>query len=137
VYLLIECTFIFRVQLYDLLGAVLNENSHKALMETLDFNDAKSVEKIERYLWSASIKFNPKVEIIKSNIHSTPRVKYSFWIFTTLIIYIGLLSITDEKLASKKIVDTLFNTVTSMASRLARYNHTDANVLVSIMIYQN
>jgi len=70
--------FIFRVQLYDLLGAVLNENSHKALMETLDFNDAKSVEKIERYLWSASIKFNPKVEIIKSNIHSTPRVKYSF-----------------------------------------------------------
>lgn len=38
-------------------------------METLDFTDAKSVEKIERYLWGASIKFNPKIEIIKSNIH--------------------------------------------------------------------
>lgn len=46
-------------------------------METLDFTDPKSVEKIERYLWGASIKFNPKIEIIKSNIHSTPRVKYS------------------------------------------------------------
>lgn len=105
-------------------------------METLDFTDPKSVEKIERYLWGASIKFNPKIEIIKSNIHSTPRVKYSLWIFTTLIIYIGLLSITDDKLASKKIVDTLFNTVTAMASRLARYNHTDANVLVSMIVYR-
>jgi len=68
-YFLIVCTFIFRVQLYDLLGAALNENSHKASMETLDFTDAKNVEKIERYLWSASIKFNPKIEIIKSKIH--------------------------------------------------------------------
>jgi len=48
------------------------------------------------------------------------------------MIYIGLLSINDEKLANKEIVDTLFNTVTAMASRLARYNHTDINVLVSI-----
>jgi len=69
-------TFIFSVQLYDLLGAALNENSHKASMETLDFNDAKNVEKIERYLWSASINFNPKIEIIKSNIHLNK--KYSF-----------------------------------------------------------
>jgi len=38
-------------------------------METLVFTDDKSVEKIERYLWSASIKFNPKIEIIKSNVH--------------------------------------------------------------------
>lgn len=96
------------VQLYDLLGAALNENSHKASMETLDFTNAKSVEKIERYLWSASINFNPKIEIIKS-----------------------LLAITDENLASKKIADTLFNTVTAMASRLARYNHTDTNILLS------
>jgi len=44
-------------------------------METLDFTDANSVEKIERYLWSASINFNPKIEIIKSSIHSNP--KYS------------------------------------------------------------
>jgi hypothetical protein len=63
--------FIFRVQLYDLLGAALNENSYKASMETLVFTDAKSIEKIERYLWSASIKFNPKIEIIKSNIQYT------------------------------------------------------------------
>ncbi|KAL5233567.1 hypothetical protein ACI65C_000977 [Semiaphis heraclei] len=96
------------VQLYDLLGAALNENSHKASMETLDFTDAKSVEKIERYLWSASINFNPKIEIIKS-----------------------LLSINDEKIANKKVLDTLFNTVTAMASRLARYNHTETNVLLS------
>jgi len=43
------------------------------------------------------------------------------------------MSITDEKLASKKIVDTVFNTVAAMASRLARYNHTDTNVLVSMI----
>ncbi|XP_025199108.1 microsomal triglyceride transfer protein large subunit [Melanaphis sacchari] len=96
------------VQLYDLLGAALNENSHKASMETLVFtDDAKSDEKIERYLWSASIKFNPKIEIIKS-----------------------LMSISDEKLTNRKIMDTLFNTVTAMASRLARYNHTDTNALL-------
>jgi len=62
--------FIFRIQLYDLLGAALNENSHKASMETLVFTDAKNVEQIERYLWSASIKFNPKIEIIKSIIYT-------------------------------------------------------------------
>lgn len=42
-------------------------------METLDFTDDKSAEKIERYLWSASINFNPKIEIIKSNIHSNTK----------------------------------------------------------------
>lgn len=60
--------YFFRIQLYDLLGATLNENSHKAAIETLDFTDAKNIDKAERYLWSASIKFNPKIEIIKSNI---------------------------------------------------------------------
>lgn len=95
------------IQLYDLLGAALNENSHKASMETLVFTDNKNVEQIERYLWSASIKFNPKIEIIKS-----------------------LMSITDEKLTNKKVMDTLFNTVTAMASRLDRYNHTDTNALL-------
>jgi len=30
-------------------------------------------------------------------------------------------------------MDTLFNTVTAMASRLDRYNHTDTNALVSII----
>lgn len=44
------------------------------------------------------------------------------------------MSITDEKLTNKKVLDTLFNTVTAMASRLDRYNHTDANVLVSMAI---
>lgn len=44
----------------------LNENSHKAAMETLVFNDPNNFDEAERYLWSASIKFNPKIEIIKS-----------------------------------------------------------------------
>jgi len=44
------------------------------------------------------------------------------------------MSITDEKLTNKKVMDTLFNTVTAMASRLDRYNHTDMNALVSIVI---
>lgn len=59
----------FRTQLYDLLGATLNINSHKAAIETLGFTDTKDVDKKERYLWSASIKFNPKIEIIKSNTY--------------------------------------------------------------------
>lgn len=54
-------------------------------------------------------------------------------LFSTLMNYKGLLAITDENLASKKIADTLFNTVTAMASRLARYNHTDTNILVSMI----
>jgi len=54
------------MQLYDLLGAALNENSHKAAMDTLNFNDANNFDEIERYLWGASIIFNPKIEIIKS-----------------------------------------------------------------------
>jgi len=44
------------------------------------------------------------------------------------------MSITDEKLINKKVMDTLFNTVTAMASRLDRYNHTDTNALVSMVI---
>lgn len=44
------------------------------------------------------------------------------------------MSITDEKLTNKKVMDTLFNTVTAMASRLDRYNHTDTNALVSMVI---
>lgn len=59
-------SFFFRIQLYDILGAALTENSHKAAMETLVFTDAEHFDNIERYLWSASIKFNPKIEIIKS-----------------------------------------------------------------------
>jgi hypothetical protein len=49
------------------MGAVLNEGSHKVAMETLDLSTDKKYDQAERYLWSASIKFNPKVEIIKSN----------------------------------------------------------------------
>lgn len=37
-------------------------------METLDFTGAKNnIDNEERYLWSASIKFNPTIEIINSN----------------------------------------------------------------------
>lgn len=36
-------------------------------METLVFTNTDDIGKIERYLWSASIIFNPKIEIIKSN----------------------------------------------------------------------
>lgn len=55
------------MQLYDILGAALNEGSHKAAMETLVLSKSKNDDQAERYLWSASIKFNPKIEIIKSN----------------------------------------------------------------------
>lgn len=58
--------FYFRIQLYDLLGAALNENSHKAAMETLVFTNTDDIDKVERYLWGASMIFNPKIEIIKS-----------------------------------------------------------------------
>lgn len=44
------------------------------------------------------------------------------------------MSITEEKLVSKIVADTVFNTVTAMASRLERYNHTDTNLLVSIIV---
>jgi len=57
---------IFRIQLCDLLGASSNENIHKAVMETLVLTDPNNFDKIERYLWSASIKFNTNIEIIKS-----------------------------------------------------------------------
>lgn len=36
-------------------------------METLNFTKADNFNQIERYLWGASIKFNPQIEIIKSN----------------------------------------------------------------------
>lgn len=57
------------MQLYDILGAALNEGSHKAAMDTLVLSKAKNDDKAERYLWGASVKFNPKIEIIKSNIN--------------------------------------------------------------------
>lgn len=48
------------------MGASLSENLHKASMKTLVLTNAENVDKIERYLWSASIKFNPRIEVIKS-----------------------------------------------------------------------
>ncbi|VVC41334.1 Hypothetical protein CINCED_3A012915 [Cinara cedri] len=95
------------IQLYDLLGAALNEKSHKAAMETLNFADPDNVDKVERYLWAASINFNPKIEIIKN-----------------------LMSYTDRKMTSKKLEDTVYNTVTAMANRLIRYDRTESNVLL-------
>lgn len=41
------------------------------------------------------------------------------------------MSFTDQKSISKKLVDTIHNTVTAMTSRLVRYNHTESNTLVS------
>lgn len=93
------------IQLCDLLGASSNENIHKAVMETLVLTDPNNFDKIERYLWSASIKFNTNIEIIKS-----------------------LLSIADQKLKNKKLNDTIFNTVTAMTRRLVRYNNSEPNV---------
>lgn len=69
--------FLFRIQLYDILGAALTENSHKAAMETLVFTDPEHFDNVERYLWSASIKFNPKIEIIKST-KTSRRYVWSF-----------------------------------------------------------
>lgn len=43
------------------------------------------------------------------------------------------MSLADRKLANKKLEDTIFNTVTAMARRLVRYNHTESNVRVSII----
>lgn len=43
------------------------------------------------------------------------------------------MALADQKLASKKLTDTIYNTVTAMASRLVRYNHTESNALVSII----
>lgn len=34
---------------------------------------------------------------------------------------------------SKKLEDTIYNTVTAMTNRLVRYNYTEANILVSII----
>lgn len=50
------------------MGASLSEHLHKATIETLDLTNAENTDKMERFLWSASIKFNPKIEIIKSII---------------------------------------------------------------------
>lgn len=58
----------FRIQVYDLLGASLNEQLHRSALETLNLANVKNFDMVERYLWSASIKFNPKIEIINSNI---------------------------------------------------------------------
>lgn len=44
------------------------------------------------------------------------------------------MSFTDMKLTSKILEDTIYNTVTAMASRLVRYNNTESNVLVSTRI---
>lgn len=44
------------------------------------------------------------------------------------------MSFTDIKLSNKILEDTIYNTVTSMASRLVRYNNTESNVLVSTYI---
>lgn len=49
------------------MGATLNKGSHKAAMDTLDLYKTKNDDQAERYLWGASIKFNPDMEIIKSN----------------------------------------------------------------------
>lgn len=54
--------------MYDLLGASLNEQLHKVAFKTLDLTNAEHVDMVERYLWSASIKFNPKIEIINSKM---------------------------------------------------------------------
>lgn len=47
------------------------------------------------------------------------------------------MSLADQKQASKKLEDTLFNTVTSMARRLVRYNSTESNVRVSLVRQDN
>lgn len=65
---LLNIIIIFRIQVYDLLGASLNEQLHKIALETLDLTNAEHFDMVERYLWSASIKFNPKIEIINSKI---------------------------------------------------------------------
>lgn len=44
------------------------------------------------------------------------------------------MALTDKKIASKNLEDTIYNTVTAMASRLVRYNETESNVLVSTLI---
>jgi len=47
--------------------------------------------------------------------------------------FLGLMSLANQKLASKKLEDTIFNTVTAMARRLVRYNGTESNVRVSLV----
>lgn len=41
------------------------------------------------------------------------------------------MTLTDHKSISEKLIDTIYNTVTAMASRLVQFNRTESNVLVS------
>lgn len=41
------------------------------------------------------------------------------------------MSLTDKRLATKTLEDTVYNTVAAMANHLVRYNNTESNVLVS------
>ncbi|XP_050546940.1 microsomal triacylglycerol transfer protein [Daktulosphaira vitifoliae] len=92
-------------QLYDLLGSALTEDSHKAAMDTLNFSKEDDYDKAERYLWSASVKFNPNINIIQS-----------------------LRKLSQKKLANKKLEDTVYNTVTAMISRLTKYETSTSNL---------
>ncbi|XP_050434632.1 microsomal triacylglycerol transfer protein [Adelges cooleyi] len=93
------------IQLYDLLGSALTEDSHKAAMETLDFSENSDFDKTERYLWSASVKFKPNFEVIQS-----------------------LIKLSEKKLANEKLDDTVFNTITAMTSRLVRYDASEKHL---------
>lgn len=84
-------------QLMDLLGAVQTKESHDAFRKALNFTNEEDFSFIERYLQSLAVGVRPKVSTIED-----------------------LLNVASEKLENENLLDSLIQTIGSMALRFTK-----------------
>lgn len=104
-----------RGQLMDLLGAIQTQESYEAFKTSSNFTKEEDFDNIERYLQSLAVGVRPDESIIRD-------------LMTVLL---------GEELQNEKLKDTLVQTVSSMAQRLANlpYQDFDSHVVVEVKNY--
>lgn len=100
-----------RGQLMDLLGAIQTQESHLAFIKALNYTNAEDFDDIERYLQSLAVGARPDEGII-----------------------VDLLETLKDNFENEKLIDTMVQTVSSMAYRFANLPTQDfeARVVVDV-----